>query len=386
MKSIVVPVVLAAVLIAVPRAMRADQIHDAAAKGDVETINTLLAADDSLMYEKDENGKTPLHWAAAKGQVAVLKLLVEDFKMKIDTRNGDGGTPMHAAVSQEQMESVKYLLDHSADVNAKRTTGGGTPLHVAAAKGGKTRIAIAGILIEKGADVNAKMDNGMTPLILAAFRKDDEMTALLEKNKAAKSSQPVGKAGLSIHEAAAEGDVDTVKLLLDQDKKLMYEKDENGKTPLHWAAAKGQVAVLKLLVEDYKMEIDARNGDGGTPMHAAVSQDQKESVKFLIKHKADVNAKRKTGGGTPLHVAALKGGETRVAIAGLLIAEGADVNAKMDNGMTPLSLASLRGNTGMVELLREHGATPSQTSRSGGGTEAGRSGSRWNRIQKQSEP
>ena len=50
---------------------------------------------------------------------------------------------------------------------------------------------------------------------------------------------------------------------------------------------------------------------------------------------------------TPLHLAAIK--ET----AELLIAKGADMNAKMEDGDTPLDLA--KGHPEIAELLRKHG-------------------------------
>jgi len=40
----------------------------------------------------------------------------------------------------------------------------------------------------------------------------------------------------------------------------------------------------------------------------------------------------------------------------MLIAKGADVNARTDKGQTPISLARERGHTEIVELLRKHGA------------------------------
>jgi len=56
---------------------------------------------------------------------------------------------------------------------------------------------------------------------------------------------------------------------------------------------------------------------------------------------------------TPLHWAAAMG---RKEIVVLLIAKGADVNAKTKAGRTPLHAAQKNGHTEIVELLRSHGA------------------------------
>lgn len=140
----------------------------------------------------------------------------------------------------------------------------------------------------------------------------------------------VANAG-EIHEAAKTGDVGRINALLDKDPRLLYAKDEEGKTPLHWA-------------------------DGGTPLHVAASQAQPEAAKILIQYYALIDARTKDGS-TPLHFAALKGRKPgHIEVAGILIQNGADVNARMNNGSTPLALALSRGNTEMVALLRKNGA------------------------------
>ena len=80
-----------------------------------------------------------------------------------------------------------------------------------------------------------------------------------------------------------------------------------------------------------------------------------KAVKEHLAAGADVNAKEK--GETPLHYAA---GTGHKVIAVLLIAEGADVNAKSDSGSTPLDWAIRRNVTETADLLRKHGGTTSE--------------------------
>mgnify|MGYP000480537135 FL=1 len=93
-----------------------------------------------------------------------------------------------------------------------------------------------------------------------------------------------------------------------------------------------------------------RSGEDGwewTPLHYAAIRGHKEIAELLIAKGADVNAKNSVGQ-TPLQFAA---GYGHKEIAELLIDNGADVNVKDDDGETPLDFAD--GET--ADLLRKHG-------------------------------
>ena len=80
-------------------------------------------------------------------------------------------------------------------------------------------------------------------------------------------------------------------------------------------------------------------------------QADKGIVKLLIAGGADVNAKSEYET-TPLHFAAFA--DYKEAIE-LLIAKGAEVNARNNNGGTPLGLAIWIKETEIADLLRKHG-------------------------------
>ena len=86
-------------------------------------------------------------------------------------------------------------------------------------------------------------------------------------------------------------------------------------------------------------------------LHLAAQGGHKEIAELLIAAGADVNAKNKYGT-TPLHKAAFYGHKE---IAELLIANGVDVNAKKNNGRTPLDRAIWINETEIADLIRKHG-------------------------------
>jgi ankyrin repeat protein len=83
-------------------------------------------------------------------------------------------------------------------------------------------------------------------------------------------------------------------------------------------------------------------------LHLAVAKDHKDIAELLLANKADVNA-RDNNGVTPLHLAAGRN------VAELLLANMAEVNARDNHGATPLYIASATGHIDVATLIRLHG-------------------------------
>ena len=94
---------------------------------------------------------------------------------------------------------------------------------------------------------------------------------------------------------------------------------------------------------------------GQTALHLAACCATEPIVRMLIASGADPDA-RDTNGKSPLFYAARTGNE-QAGIAELLIASGAVVNAMDDEGKTPLEVARERNVSELVEVLQERGGT-----------------------------
>ena len=131
-----------------------------------------------------------------------------------------------------------------------------------------------------------------------------------------------------IHDAAAAGDLNKIRALLEVDSSLLESRDEHGDTPLIKACL------------------------GVPPSYIS----QIEVADFLIDQGADVNAKG-DGGRTPLQCAVLTEPEACFDLLQRLIAKGADVNATMSNrNWTALVGIVGTGSTKVARLLIDHGA------------------------------
>jgi len=174
-----------------------------------------------------------------------------------------------------------------------------------------------------------------------------------------------------LHVAAQDGKLVVARALLQRGGFVDPREDDNW-TPLILAAQNGHIEMVTLLLE-YGADIDARANDDRTALFQAAQRSNHEMVRLLLSHKPNVNLALKEGS-TPLWMAVNKacdkrdgdgdgdanakpsrGGPASATVL-LLLRAGADVNRADGLGISPLSLAVLRKNMEIAEMLLQHGA------------------------------
>ena len=119
---------------------------------------------------------------------------------------------------------------------------------------------------------------------------------------------------------------------------------------IHEAAGGGNIAAVKQhLAAGTDINLKGQSVEQ-TPLHAAAANERKEVTELLIAKGAEVNAKALRGD-TPLHNAV---GD--IEVAEILIAKGAAVNAMDGSGKTPLDWAIRSNKKSTANFLRKHGA------------------------------
>ncbi|XP_039606309.1 poly [ADP-ribose] polymerase tankyrase-1 isoform X1 [Polypterus senegalus] len=416
--------------------MLSTPLHLAAGYNRVRIVQLLLqhGAD---VHAKDKGGLVPLHNACSYGHYEVTELLLKHGAC-VNAMDLWQFTPLHEAASKNRVEVCSLLLSHGADptlvnchgksavdmaptpelkerltyefkghsllqaaresdlakvkkslaleiINFKHPQSNETALHCAVASPHPKRKQVAELLLRKGANVNEKNKDFMTPLHVAAERAHNDVMEVLQKHGAKINAlDTMGQTAL--HRAALAGHLQTCRLL------LSYGADPAIISLQGFTAAQmGNEAVQQILNEnipvrnsdvDYRLLEAAKAGDldtvkqlcspqnvncrdlegrHSTPLHFAAGYNRVSVVEYLLHHGADVHAKDK-GGLVPLHNACSYG---HYEVAELLVRHGASVNVADLWKFTPLHEAAAKGKYEICKLLLKHGADPTKKNRDG---------------------
>ncbi len=377
-----------------------------------------LIKQEKFINEPTPEGSYPIHWAVRKNHLKLLKLLVE-HGADVNVQDAQENTPLHEAIEkgkslflylgtegapeikEDNTAIVEFLLKSGADPNIPNKRGEtpifyvrtfsdaklllqyganvhvkdkeGTPLIVKEAASSKPAVAYIEFLIKQGADVNAKDANGRSPLYFAVYHLNEELLELLLKNGA--DPYVVDNDNTSILRVAfwarnlykdspewkQKAEKMIIKLLKILDLKKIAKVDKEYETNYGIIKAiidNGLYDITKYMFEKMGFDPLYTDEEGNNLLHivakAAPYQDQHKITEYLIQKGVPVNAKNNDGI-TPLLYAVEENaatpenyelGKKAFEIIRLLVEAGADPNVGKEDyydevkNKTPLMYAA----------------------------------------------
>ncbi len=234
-----------------------------------------------------------------------------------------------------------------------------------AAKAGKVK-EVEGYLQQDASLINFYDNLGMTPLHVAAESGNLEVVKLLLNKGADTNAKTKVGQDTPLHLALYRRRQPIAILLLDNGADATAV-NKIGASPLTYAAWCAMPDIIEKL-QTRGAKFNKNDGSVSDMLFAltnrvplATSAEFKKTIEILVANGADVNAKRDSGW-TPLFDLVYQQpwkGVFRTKsrdVADALIAHGANVNARDKKGMTPLIWVAVRGNKDVAEWLLDHGA------------------------------
>ena len=295
-------------------------MFDAVRKDDPNAVRAIAAGESVDFRMRDHQGESLLHAAAMHNSCQVLPVLVElgaDLNARrvgyplwqVTPESAD--TPLHVAIERRSRDAAIMLIEMGANPDIQDVLHGRSPLHMAAIFGTSD---IVSALVRHGAKVNVRAANGETPMLLALAKSDFETVRILHDcGTGAHLRSASGHSPL--HMAVKNRHIEVIAGLAKGDTGANV-RDENGDTPLHWAA---------------DMAANARYSVDGYLSALENNRDICEIIDALVECGANVNA-RNNNGESPLHKAAMES----IEIMDALLKHGASVDARDNNGKTPM--------------------------------------------------
>ncbi len=355
-------------------------VADAAMKGDIETVRSLLRSGADVNAAQGD-GMTALHWAAVHNDVAMTELVLYAGANVASTTRLGGYTPLHLASREGLGDAVGALLDAGSKPN-RFTTTGVSAIHLAAQAGRPHAIRA---LLEHGAEVDARDEYaGRTPLMFATAQDRQEAMEILihagadvalatEVKDVAAQAQEDGR------ERARADRIRRAKLDPEPEERTGASarptpQAATQRTPGQPAAPPDSTAAKP--VPDSTATKAVADTTGPRPLPDPPEPDRPTSppdpdsvaaaaaaAANLPRSLSNTDLIGRQGGMTALHYAVRDG---RMEAALLLLESGADINQLTEGDRSsPMLVAIINGNFDLAMLLLDMGADPTLSSEDG---------------------
>ena len=322
----------------------------AARQGDYQIVWELVEAG-AEFQDANIRGWYPIHLAAAAGTTEVLSYLISRGA-DISQENSDGQSPIELAATDLEHggQKLRVLLRAGAELNHKDSKGWNAMTY-AAMLGNRE---VVRQLLNQKVDPNDS-EISFPPLVAATYSGQQDIIFLLLQRGADPNLRYQDQGTTALHYAVAlnrpeiwgNTAVHNIARQLLQAGAVVNIEDNQGNTPLFWAARWGNANMVQLLLQNNANPFQ-NNQQGLSPFYYALENNYGPSRYLLDSFPlAKINQVDK-GGLAPLIRAARFGTERTVA---LLLATGADINARDINGYSALLYALFARDPGNISTL-----------------------------------
>ncbi len=307
----------------------------------------------------EPEGHSLLHTAAAFGRLEITRALLEKGANVNAVKESDGYTPLMSLV-------------HQGQTSALLKAGGSLEGSILLARVEENDAVVAQLLIDAGADVNARSATGKPVLLLAAYDASPRIVEMLLK------------AGADVESPVSSGGTVLSLLVRNNRRQDRWQKDEKRekqfsspfrvsmiyeRQPIDELLTRWDETIVQLLL-DAGANVNTRNNQGWTPLHRAMIYATPRMVEMLLEAGADPNAPRPDGQSIMRSFWRNTRTNKILFAIGFLISQFPDVRASIEshaNGeplpaylehSQPVLKQSILEDSAKYQLLLRYGAAP----------------------------
>jgi len=241
------------------------RLCDGCRDNEYEKVKAALAAGASptVQFRLALGEITPILLCASRGYVPIAKLLIAQEPKVIHERMAfDGTTCLHHAASNEQADMCELLLTEGCGVN-KQDKLGRTALMDAAEVGA---VKVMEVLVEHHANVTIIDKEQHTAISYCLDFIGDKENAVSSSDDESGGGDRFLLAALCLIQHGADPN---------------YAGKFTGRTLLHYLAAQGDLEKVKMLIQDHRAETQPVDQDGKTPLDYAKDREHQDVVDYL---------------------------------------------------------------------------------------------------------
>jgi len=233
---------------------------------------------------RNRNGATQLFYYCSLGMTSSVVRMLQMQGIDVESIYGEQKYNMSClmiAAVFGYVDICRLLIDKGAEIDAKDSDDM-TPLHMSV---WNDHIEVVRLLCDRGANTEARDKFRITCLMFAVSCGHPDLCRLLiEKGAQLEARDEKGKTCL--HLSVVKGNIGIINLLCDRGANI-EARTSNGMRPLHLAVAKGKISVVKELLEKRNAEINARDNHGWSPLYIARCHDHDDIDSYLVSRGGD---------------------------------------------------------------------------------------------------